>query len=104
MPRNKVKQRKKKLYERLAAMCEVPCDVVSDIPVFVIRGRHEVEASGCSGVREYCDSRVVLAAGGDIFTVTGDHLVMTDFSDSVLFIRGNIDSAFFGCREEESCL
>lgn len=102
MPRNKVKQRKKKLYERFAAMCEVPCEVVADIPVFVIRGRHEVEVAGCSGVREYGDSRVKLAVGRDIFTVTGDHLVLTDFRDNVLFIRGNIDGTFFGDEKEDA--
>lgn len=100
MPRNKVKQRKKKLYERFAALCEVPEEFVADIPVFILRGRHEIEVAGCSGVREYSDGRIILSAGKERFTVTGDHLVLTDFRDNVLFIRGNIGGTFFGDGEE----
>lgn len=102
MPRNKIKQRKKLLYERLSAMCEVPCDVVADIPVFVLRGRHEIEVEGCSGVREYSDSRIVLSAGRETFTVTGDHLILTDFRGGVLFVRGNICGTSF-CEEGGQC-
>lgn len=102
LPRDKIKQRKKKLYERIAALCEVPEDAVGNIPVFVIRGRHEIEVSGCSGVREYSDSRIVLSVGRESFTVTGDLLVLTDFRDNTLYVQGNIDSAYFGIGEGDS--
>lgn len=100
MPR-KVKQRKKKLYERIATLCEVPEEFVANIPVFILRGRHEIEVAGCYGVREYSDTKIILSIGKECFAVSGDNLVLTDFRDNVLFIKGNIDGAFF-CEEENA--
>lgn len=87
---------RKKLYEKISALCELPQDIVSDIPVFIMRGRHEIEIDGCSGILEYDGTRVVVAIGRDKFTVTGSGLTLSDFRYRVLYIRGNIESANFG--------
>lgn len=102
----RIKQRKKKLYERIAELCEVPEEVVADIPVIIMRGRHEIEISGCTGVKEYGDGRIVVALRLDkveSFAVVGESLVMTDFCDDVLYIRGDIISAGFCGEESGSC-
>lgn len=96
------KLRKRKLYEIIAAMCEVPEDVVGSIPVFVLRGQHEMEVTGCSGVREYSEKTIILALGKELFTITGDALELTDFRDNVLYIRGNIAQMRFGAGEEDA--
>ena len=80
----------------ISDFCEVPSDMVSNVPVFEIRGHHEIEITGCSGILEYNDKRIILTVGRDKFTVTGDSLVLSDFRDNVLFVRGNIKSASFG--------
>ncbi len=89
------KRRRVKLYEKIANFCEVPQELVAQIPVFVIRGRHEIEISGADGISEYTDTAIVITVGRDKFTVRGDHLILSDFRESVLYVRGNIDSASF---------
>ncbi|MGN1410874.1 MAG: YabP/YqfC family sporulation protein [Eubacteriales bacterium] len=94
--KKKHKNRRRKLYERIADFCEVPADMVSNVPVFEIRGHHEIEITGCDGILEYNDRIIILTVGRDRFTVTGEFLVLSDFRDNVLFVRGNIKSASFG--------
>lgn len=104
MPDNTMrKARKRRFYEILAAICEVPEEAVGRIPVFVLRGRHEAEIMGCSGIREYGDERIVLALEKEFVTITGDALELTDFRDRALYIRGNIAALTFGATEDGSC-
>lgn len=102
---HKTKKRKRKLYEKIAALCEIPQESVADIPIFVIRGRHEVEVEGCTGILEYDSEKIVLAvdkSGRGKFTVTGDMLTLNDFSNRLLFVRGNIASVSFVDTESSS--
>lgn len=98
---HKKNERPKKLYEILAAFCEIPQDVLADLPVFTIRGRHEIEISGCTGILTYDSHRIVLAIGKENFCICGDALLLSDFRDKVLYVRGNIRSAAFGTGGEE---
>ena len=91
----------KKLYEILADLCEVPADAVAPIPVFVIRGKREIEISGCTGILEYERDRIVLAIGRDRFTVTGECLLLDGFREKTLTVHGNIAAVSFG--EDPSC-
>ena len=91
----KKKKRREHIYEKVARFLEVPQELVANVPVFVIRGRHEIEISGCSGITEYSDDVIVLTVGRDKFTVRGNCLELADFRDCVLYVRGNIDSAAF---------
>ncbi len=93
---HKKHERPKKLYEILAAFCEIPQDVLADLPVFTIRGRHEIEISGCTGILTYDSRCIVLAVGKETFCVRGDALLLSDFREKILYVRGNIDSASFG--------
>ena len=79
----------------------MPADAVSSVPTFVIRGLHEVEADGCDGILEFSENRVTLEVGERHVTVTGNHITLSDFSDGVLFVRGNIDSVRL--TEETEC-
>jgi len=88
--------RKKKLYERFAQLCEVDSDIVASLPVFIIRGEHEVEVDGCQGILEYEPERIVLAIKNGKFTVVGRCLTLSDFRSGVLYIRGDIRAAAFG--------
>lgn len=89
-------ERPKKLYEILAEFFEVPQDIVRDIPVFTIRGKHEIEITGCTGILTYDSRRIVLSIGkGECFCVTGDSLLLSDFREKVLYVRGNIHTASF---------
>lgn len=102
---HKTKKRKRKLYEKIAALCEIPQESVADIPVFVIRGRHEVEVEGCTGILEYDSGKIVFAvgkSGRERFTVTGDMLTLNDFSDRLLYVRGNIASASFDDTDQSA--
>ncbi len=88
--------RRRKLYERFAQLCEVEQDVVSSLPVFIIRGEHEVEVDGCHGILEYEPQRIVLAIKNGKFTVIGRCLTLSDFRSGILYIRGDIRAAAFG--------
>lgn len=95
---HKKNERPKKLYEILAEFCEIPQDVVTDLPVFTIRGTHEIEISGCTGILTYDSGQIVLSigAGKEPFCIRGDALMLSDFRDRILYVRGNIRSASFG--------
>lgn len=95
---HKKHRRSKKLYEILSEICEIPQDIIANIPVFTIRGTHEIEISGCTGILTYDSHRVVVSIGNnkETFCVCGDELMLSDFRDRILYIRGNIRSATFG--------
>jgi len=95
MALHKSKKRKQKLYERISLFCEIPQESIANIPVFVLRGHHELEAEGCTGILEYNSSRIILAIGKEKLTVLGEFLVLSDFSDRLLYVRGNIKSVSF---------
>ena len=98
--------RRKKLYERIAHLCEVDADIVAALPVFVIRGEHEIEVEGCRGILEYEPEKIVLSTKNGRFTALGKCLMLSDFRSGVLYIRGNIKATFFGDIapwEDETC-
>ena len=81
-------KRKKHLYEGLSQLLEMPQESLSSVPIFHMCGDNEMEITGCDGILE------------DKFTVTGNCLMLSDFRDKVLYVKGNIKSASFGCGEE----
>ena len=97
---HKKNERQKKLYEIIAEFCEIPQEIVKDIPIFTIRGRHEIEITGCTGILTYDSRRIVLSAGKECFCITGDSLMLSDFRERILYVRGNIQSASFGTGDE----
>ncbi len=96
-------QRKKeytrKLYEKISDVLDVPQDMVARVPVFIIRGRHEIEVCGCRGILEYGKEKVVLSMGKEMFCVMGKNLTLSDFRDDTLFVRGWIRSAEYADGE-----
>lgn len=94
-------KRKRKLYEVIAEFCEIPQDAVCNLPIVTICGHHEIEIYGCSGIAVYDDCRIILKLRGDYLTVTGDHLVLSDFREKILYVRGNITGAAFGGAEKD---
>lgn len=94
---HKKRGRSKKLYEIIAETFEIPQDVVSNIPVFTIRGTHEIEISGCRGILTYDSNHIVVSIGNgaEVFCVCGEELSLSDFRDRILYIRGTIHSTNF---------
>lgn len=103
MPAGTRIRNRKKLYERVADWLEVPVSVTAPIPVFIIRGKREIEVEGCTGILEYGEERIVLAVGkNDRFSVRGKNLTLSDFRRRILYVRGEIASAVWG-EEDASC-
>ncbi|MBQ3636828.1 MAG: YabP/YqfC family sporulation protein [Clostridia bacterium] len=92
----------KRLYQTAAEWMGAEADMIAPIPVFIFRGRREIEAAGCDGILEYGPEKIVLSAMGELFTVKGRGLTLEDFSDGDLFVRGEIGTAFFGTEGEEA--
>lgn len=86
--------------KKLSEMMALPVDVISGMPVYIIRGREELEVEGCTGILEYEPCRIVLSVKRDRLTVTGECLMLADFRETVLTVRGRIVSIAFG---EEVC-
>ena len=103
MRENTARGRRRLPYEYLAELFEVPADQAARLPVFVIRGKREIEVEGCTGILEYEPDRITLAVGNgrERFTVRGRGLMLEDFSRGTLFVRGEIVSARFGCADED---
>ena len=76
--------RKKPFYEKIADLCEVPADMILEVPVIVIRGKHEVEVNGCDGILKYDMGECVLSVGKDIESTTIDMLSQLIDDDSEL--------------------
>ena len=96
--------RRRRLYEAVADAVELPADAVSGIPVFTVRGYHEVEADGCDGILEYDERHVILSVRGRRVSVVGEMLTLSDFRDTMLTVRGNIRAVYLTedgiCSEE----
>lgn len=85
-----------KFVKKLSEIMSLPVDVMTGIPVFTLRGHEELEADGCTGILEYSPERIVLTMKNERMTVTGDGLLLTDFRNTTLLVRGNIRSVTFG--------
>lgn len=96
--------RRRSVGERIASVLEVDRDVIARIPVITIRGKTETEIYGCRGILEYERNRIVLAVGEDHFTVRGEDLLLEDFRERSLYVRGKITSVTLGeVGEDRSC-
>lgn len=95
---HKKRKRSKKLYEILSEICEIPQDIIANIPVFTIRGTHEIEISGCNGILTYDSNHVIVSLGNgkETFCVCGEELTLSDFRERILYIRGTVRSVTFG--------
>ena len=96
--------RRRSIGERIASFWEVDRDVITRIPVITIRGKTETEIYGCRGILEYGRDRIVLAVGEDVFTVCGEDLLLEDFRERSLYVRGTITSVTLEkAGEDTSC-
>ncbi len=84
--------RRRPIRERIASFLEVDSDVITSVPVITIRGKTETEIYGCRGILEYERNRIVLVVGEDYFTVCGENLLLEDFRENSLYVRGKIAS------------
>ena len=84
-------QHRRRLAEALSRFTELPIESLCTIPLFCIKGREEVEITGCRGILEYDEKKVVVKTCGDVFTVWGKGLILSDFHNDVLYVRGRID-------------
>ncbi len=82
--------------EAFSRFTELPMESFCNIPLFLVRGREEAEVTGCRGILEYDETKVVLKTCGGVFTVRGAKLILSDFRQDVLLVRGRIDGIFFG--------
>ena len=84
------------LWQRAAKAAGAEGEMLARIPVFVIRGGREMEVSGCVGILEYDEGRIVLAMERGETTVTGTGLTLEDFEEGTLTVRGEIAGVRFG--------
>ncbi len=90
--------------ERLAGMFEVPREAISGCPIFIIRGRSEIEVSSCSGILEYSAKEVrLLLGGGDTVVILGENLILSDFRENTIYVRGHINSLGFCSGRCDKC-
>ncbi len=102
MPKKQTKRTRRRPWaELMSEFWEVPGEVSAPIPVFLMRGRYELEITGARGIREYGQERIVLRMGKGLCVVTGKELELTDFQEAVLYVRGKIDRLSF--EEAEEC-
>ena len=94
---------RRKIGEAAAEIFEVPAETVCRIPVFVLRGRHELEIIGCTGILEYTQEKIILSAGEEKLSVIGKQLEIGDLYETVLYIRGCVDALRYGDEEGGQC-
>lgn len=81
-----------RLAEAVSRLTEFPLEAVSAVPTVTVKGRREVEITGCLGVLEYENGIVVVKTAGGPCAVSGEGLVLSDFHRDVLSVRGRIDA------------
>ncbi len=89
--------------EAFSRFTELPVESFCNIPLFCIKGREEAEVTGCRGILEYDEKKVVIKTCGGVFTVVGEGLLLSDFRRDVLLVRGRIDGVSFGEDLGEGC-
>ncbi len=88
-----------RLAEAMSRFTELPVEAMCNIPLFCLKGREEVEITGCRGILHYEEERVVVKTCGGPFTVTGKRLILSDFHRDVLLVRGVIDGVRFDTED-----
>ena len=102
MPKKQGKRTTRRSWaEIMSELWEVPGEVSAPVPVFLMRGRYELEITGARGIRDYGQEKIVLRVGKGLCVVTGRELELTDFREAVLYVRGKIDCISF--EEAEKC-
>lgn len=89
------KKGRHRLAMALSRFTEIPVEVISRLPLFFLKGREEVEITGCQGILHYGEDKVVIKTSCGSFTVTGSRLLLSDFCDDTLLVRGVIDGVRF---------
>jgi len=83
-----------KIAAALSRATEFPMESMCPIPLFVLKGSEEAEVSGCLGILEYDDTRVVIKTAENVITVEGRRLILSGFHNDTLRIRGRISAVY----------
>lgn len=97
-----------RLAEAVSRFTELPVEALCNLPLFYIKGREEVEITGCRGILSYDEGKVIVKTCGIPCTVMGAGLILSDFHNDVLVVRGRIDGVLLteetgDCLEEADC-
>lgn len=85
-----MRQRRSSLRERLAALLELPGDVVLDVPRATLIGSAELVLENHRGLVEYRPDRVVLNVPEGRMTIDGDELRIGYLSPDQVVLHGRI--------------
>ena len=86
--------------ERLRRMLDIPADAIGGASHIEVFGYCELEVSGCTGLEEYSDTRIVLLICDGSLTVEGKGLELSSFSEGFIRVNGRLDVIAFGKREK----
>ena len=79
----------------VADAAEFPADVVRGIPDVEIRGNGDCFVSGCLTILEYSEEMVKFESGSVNVTVRGTGLLLSEFKNGSMRVKGEIASVSF---------
>ncbi|MBO5745873.1 MAG: YabP/YqfC family sporulation protein [Clostridia bacterium] len=85
------KQRKVRFFESLPEISSTVLQIV---------GHREVLVDGCRGVVDYYDDRITLKTADGTVTLLGASLIVEEYLDGKLKIKGTLQSIEFLCQKE----
>lgn len=88
MKKRKIKNKENK-FEKLL---EIPKEITTNIPRFIISGFEEILVENYKGILEYEENFVKVATYIGIININGINLKLNQMKDDTIFIYGQIDS------------
>ena len=85
----------RKTKRMVADAAEFPADVVRGIPDVEIRGNGDCFVSGCLTILEYSEEMVKFDSGSVNVTVRGSGLLLSEFKNGSMRVKGEIASVSF---------
>lgn len=86
------------LMRRMLRSLELPEDVDLSVPRCTLVGRRDLLVENHKGILAYCAESVrLMSAEGDV-VITGDALILTEFSRERALVSGRIDAVAFEAR------
>lgn len=89
---------KKGIKERIAEICDMPKDIVMDLPRLVFLGNRELQINNYKGLLEYSTEVIRIATNNKQIIINGEDLHITRLLADTVFIGGKFSTVNFSSK------
>ena len=92
---------KKGIKESIAEACDMPKDIVLDLPRLVFLGNRELQINNYKGLLEYSTEIIRIATNNKQIIIAGEDLHITRLLADTVFIGGRIITVNFSSKRNK---